>query len=165
MSTFFAAIASGLVWMGLVGETAWSSFAFGVVLGLLLWRFGGARARRPFGPIRALHMSWLGLRLGLYFAWELVLANAEQLRIVLAPRIDVRPRWIHFRTELETPAMRALLGVMISLTPGSLTYEESLSQDGSMVIGIHVLNLRDEARLLEQIRRQFEAPLHEMEQL
>jgi multisubunit Na+/H+ antiporter MnhE subunit len=61
--------------------------------------------------------------------------------------------------------MRALLGVMISLTPGSLTYEESLSQDGSMVIGIHVLNLRDEARLLEQIRRQFEAPLHEMEQL
>jgi hypothetical protein len=34
-----------------------------------------------------------------------------------------------------------------------------------MTIGVHVLDLCDEARLLEHIRRRFEAPLHELENL
>ena len=94
-----------------------------------------------------------------------MVANVQQLRIVLAPRIDVQPGWIRYRSELETPALRALLGAMISLTPGSLTYEESLLPDGSWSIALHVLDMRDEAHVVEQIRRRFEAPLRAMERL
>ena len=93
------------------------------------------------------------------------MAVVEQLRIVLAPRIDVHPGWIRFDTELETPAMRVLLGVVLSLTPGSLTYEESISEDGACDIALHVLDLRDEDRLVERIRARFEAPLRAMETL
>ena len=163
MSTFFVAILAGVVWMGLSAETGWGTFAVGALIGLVVWRVEGASAHRPFGPVRALRLTGLGLWLFAVFLWELVVAVVEQARIVLAPRIDVRPGWIRFDTELETPAMRALLGVMVSLTPGSLTYEESLSEDGTCSLALHVLDLRDEGRVIEQIRTRFEAPLRAME--
>jgi len=163
MASFFVAILGGLAWMGLVSEIGWGGFGFGALVALATWRFEGGRGRRPFGPIRALRLIGLGLRLLAMFLWELVIANIDQLRIVLAPRIDVRPGWIRFRSELETPALRALLGAMLSLTPGSLTYEESLEEDGSFTIALHILDLGDEARLVARMRSRFEAPLRAME--
>ena len=165
MSTFFVAILTGVAWMGLTAEVDWGSFAVGTVIGLAVWRIEGAHAHRPFGPVRALRLTGLGLRLLAVFLWGLVVASIEQLRIVLAPRIDVRPGWAQFNTELETPAMRAVLGLVLSLTPGSLTYEESISEDGVCSLAIHVLDLRDEQRMLDQIRTQLEAPLRAMETL
>jgi multisubunit Na+/H+ antiporter MnhE subunit len=61
--------------------------------------------------------------------------------------------------------MRALLGVVISLTPGSVTYEESISEAETCELSLHVLDLRDEARVVERIRARFEAPLRAMETL
>jgi multisubunit Na+/H+ antiporter MnhE subunit len=165
MSSFFVAILSGLAWMGLLGEIGWVSFAVGATLGLAVWRIEGARARRPFGPVRALRLTWLGARFLAIFLYELHVAVVEQIRIVLAPRMDVQPGWIRLSTELETPAMRVLLGVVLSLTPGSLTYEESISEDGVCELSLHVLDLRNEERLVERIRARFEAPLREMETL
>jgi multicomponent K+:H+ antiporter subunit E len=107
----------------------------------------------------------MGARFFVVFLWELVVAVGEQLRIVLAAPIDVRPGWVRFSTELETPVMRAALGLVISLTPGSLTYEESVSDNGVCDLALHVLDLRDEERLLERIRTRFEAPLRAMETL
>jgi multisubunit Na+/H+ antiporter MnhE subunit len=165
MAIFFVATLTGLVWMGLLGEVGWGSFGVGVALGLAVWRVEGVRSRRAFGPVRALRLTWLATRFFAVFLVELLVAVVEQVRIVLAPRIDVRPGWVRFTTELETPAMRVLLGVVISLTPGSLTYEESISEDGVCDLAIHVLDLRDEGRLVERIRARFELPLREMEVL
>jgi multisubunit Na+/H+ antiporter MnhE subunit len=164
MSTFFFAILAGLVWMGLTADLGWGAFAFGAVVALTLGRFSGPRAHRRFGPLRALLLVGLGLRLLVVFLWDLLLANLEQLRIVLAPRIDIQPGWIRFRSELETPAMRALLGAMLSLTPGSVTYEDISSEEGCFIC-LHVLDLRDEEQFVARIRRRFEAPLHAMEVL
>jgi multisubunit Na+/H+ antiporter MnhE subunit len=164
MSTFFIAVFAGLVWMSLSANFGWGSFAFGAVVALALGRFAGLRAHRRFGPLRALVLLWLGLRLLAVFLFELLVANIDQLRIVLAPRIDIQPGWIRFRSELETPAMRALLGAMVSLTPGSVTYEDMPSEEGGYIC-LHVLDLRDEDRLVALIRRRFEAPLHAMEVL
>jgi multicomponent K+:H+ antiporter subunit E len=165
MSTFYVAILTGVVWMGLLGELGPGTFAVGACLGLVVWRVEGFRARRPFGPLRALRLAGMGLRFFVVFLWELLVAVLEQVRIVLAPRLDVRPGWVRFHTELETPAMRALLGVVISLTPGSVTYEESISEAETCELSLHVLDLRDEARVVERIRARFEAPLRAMETL
>ena len=164
MSTFFFAILAGLVWIGLNKHLSWGNFAFGAVVALAVGHFFGVHAHRRFGPLRALRLVWMGLRVLAVFLWELLVANFDQLRIVLAPRIDIHPGWIRFRSELETPAMRALLGAMISLTPGSVTYEDVSSEEGCYIC-LHVLDLRDEARLVEHIRRRFETPLHAMETL
>jgi multisubunit Na+/H+ antiporter MnhE subunit len=115
--------------------------------------------------VRALRLAWQGLQLFAVFLWELVVANLEQLRVILAPRIAVTPGWIRIRSDLETPAARALLGVMISLTPGSLTYEEGPTEDGSWILSLHVLDLRDEEQLVAQIRSRFESRLRAMERL
>ncbi len=163
MSILFIPIVTGLAWMGLTAEIGWSAFAVGAGIGLLIWRLGGTPNRKPFQLVRALRLARPGSKLFAYFLWELVVANVEQLRIVLAPRIDIRPGWIRYRSELETPGMQALLGVMITLTPGSLTYEESAGEDGSFGISLHVLDLRDEEQVLERIRTRFEVPLRAME--
>ena len=165
MSSFFVAVLTGVAWMGLSAQISWGSFAVGAVIGLVIWRVEGIHSRRPFGPVRALRLTWMGARLLVVFLWELVVAVVGQLRIVLAPRIDIRPGWVRFSTELETPAMRVVLGLMISLTPGSLTYEESVSENGVCELSLHVLDLREEERMLEQIRTRFEAPLRAMETL
>ena len=165
MSTFFVAILTGLAWMGLLGDIGWGSFALGAVLGFVIWRIEGHRARRPFGPVRALRLAWLGLRFLGVFLYELLVAVGEQLRIVLAPRIDVQPGWVRFSTDLETPGARVLLGVVLSLTPGSITYEETVSADGTCELSLHVLDLRDEERMIERLRARFEAPLRVMERL
>ncbi len=165
MATFFLTIVSGLAWMGLTADIGWGAFGFGAIVGLGIRRFAGGRDRQRFGPLRALRLTGLGVRLLLVFLWELAVANIEQLRIVLAPRIELQPGWIRFQSELETPALRALLGAMLSLTPGSLTYEESPGEDGGWSIALHVLDLRDEARLVERLRSRLEAPLRAMETL
>jgi multicomponent Na+:H+ antiporter subunit E len=165
MSSFFVAVLTGVAWMGLSQQIGWVPFAVGAVIGLVVWRVEGISSRRPFGPVRALRLTWMGAGLLVVFLSELVMAVVEQLRIVLAPRINVRPGWVRFRTELETPAMRVALGLMLSLTPGSLVYEESVSEDGACDLALHVLDLHDEDRLLERIRSRFEAPLRAMETL
>ena len=163
MSILFIPILTGLAWMGLTAEIGWGAFAVGASFGLVVWRLGRSSERKPFRITRARHLIGLGGRVFALFLWELVIANFEQLRIVLAPRIDIRPGWIRYRSELETPGMQALLGVMITLTPGSLTYEESPGEDGSFGISLHVLDLRDEEQVVERIRTRFEAPLRAME--
>ncbi|MFW5741398.1 MAG: Na+/H+ antiporter subunit E [Myxococcota bacterium] len=60
--------------------------------------------------IAAAHVTWL-------FAWELTLSNFQQLRVVLGPARLVQPHWLSFQTELASPALRALLGTLISLPP------------------------------------------------
>ena len=165
MSTFFMPILTGVAWMGLTADLAWGTFVVGALLGLGIWRLERASAHRPFGVLRAARLVGMGSRLLVVFLWEMVVTNYEQLLLVLAPRIDVRPGWIQFRSELETPAMRALLGMLITLTPGSMTYEASTGEDGVCYFGIHVLDLRDEARVVEHIRSRFEEPLLAMESL
>ena len=107
-------------------------------------------------------LAWASVKVAAIFTWELVLANFGQLRIVLAPRIEVQPRWVHFELALESPALRALLGVMISLTPGTLVCDEAPHEDGFHV-WIHVLDSDDPEAVINRIRRRLEAPLRALE--
>ena len=64
-----------------------------------------------------------------------------------------------------------LVGMMVSVTAAlengttDGVAQEAEAEDGAWTIGIHVLDLRDETRLVERIRARFEAPLREMERL
>ena len=102
------------------------------------------------------------------FLKELVLANLQQLRIVLTPRIRVSPHWLRYRTELETPAMRAVLGSMIVMTPGTVAYKETEAEEGVWTIAVHALHAKDEEeaqKTLDRIHDRFESRLRQMETL
>lgn len=158
MSSVLLALAGGVVWMGLMGVVSPATFLMGCALSaafgrLLDLRAGGAPTAR--GLARALPVV---ARLMAYFVWEVVISNLHQLRVVLALRPRLRPRWIRLDTELESAALRALLGLMISMTPGTLTCEV-----GRRTLFIHVLHAADENAVRERVRRRLEAPLRELE--
>jgi multisubunit Na+/H+ antiporter MnhE subunit len=166
MSAFFFIVFVGTAWMGLRGDISVFTFVIGLLIGFGLWRMFGFRSRRPFSVARAVRLTLLAASLFLIFLVELVQANLQQLRIVLAPRIAVRPYWLRFRTELETPTMRAVLGTMIVMTPGTVAYGEIEAADGAWIIGVHALNAKDAAdaqATLDRIRKRFESRLKQME--
>jgi multicomponent Na+:H+ antiporter subunit E len=168
MSTFFYMLLAGFVWMALNAEIALSTFLVGAVIGALVWRMVGTRSHRPFTPLRGLRFAWLSGGLLLVFLWELLVANVEQLRVIFSPRIDIQPYWVDFNSELETHTSRALLGLMISMTPGSITCEEIEECEGGFRtchVRIHLLNAVDPDAALERIRRRLEAPLLQLERL
>ena len=168
MSAFFFIIFSGMVWMGLRGDTGVFTFVVGVLLGFGMWRLFGFRSRRPFSIVRAIRLTFLGVSVFIVFLKELMLANLQQLRIVLAPRIRISPHWLRYRTELETPAMRAVLGSMIVMTPGTLAYKETEAEEGGWTIAVHALHAKDEEeaqKTLDRIQDRFESRLRQMETL
>ena len=165
MSGFFFILASGVVWMGLSVDLDLETFIWGAALGSIYWFLRGQESRRPFGVRRALVLIWLGSRLAVTFLWELVVANIDQLRLVLSPRIDIEPGWIEVHCSLQTTPMRVLLGTLLTLTPGSLTFEEKTDENGRWTIHMHLLDTRGGEESLERARRRFEAPLKRMEDL
>jgi multicomponent Na+:H+ antiporter subunit E len=154
---------TGFAWMGLRGDVGVGTFATGMLLGAVVWRVERVRSSKPFQPGRALRLVLRSVAVLSSFGWELLVANWHQLRIVLAPRIDVQPCWAHFDTQLESQALRLVLGVMISLTPGTLICDEVERSDGSVCLWIHILDSDDPDAVIERIRQRLEAPLCALE--
>jgi len=168
MSAFFFILFTGIVWMGLRGDIGVYTFVIGMLLGFGMWRLFRFKSRRPFSIVRAARLTFLGLSVFIVFLKELLLANLQQLRIVFAPRIKVSPHWLQYHTELETPAMRAVLGSMIVMTPGTVAYKETEAEEGGWTIAVHALHAQDEAearKTLDRIHEQFESRLRQMETL
>lgn len=54
---------------------------------------------------------------------EIVISNVRVARIVLHPRCPVRPALLDFDPPIRSSRARALLGIAITLTPGTLTVD------------------------------------------
>ena len=118
--------------------------------------------RRDSGSLfvrRWLRRAILGLQLLVRFAVELLLANLQQAALVLGWPLRVRPRWIRFETRLRSETARTLLGVLISLTPGTLTCDLR----GEILL-IHALNATSDEAAVVRIRQRFESLLLRMEE-
>jgi multicomponent Na+:H+ antiporter subunit E len=57
------------------------------------------------------------------FIEELVRANLNVLRLVLSPRIDIKPGIVEIQTTLKSPIGRLVLANAITLTPGTLVVD------------------------------------------
>ncbi len=165
MASFWLVIMAGLVWMALTKGMTLGAFAAGAFMGIAVWRIEHLKTRQRFSVSRALRFFVAGTILLGHFFVEIIIANLQQLRIVCSPKIEVKPRWIRMRTELETAPMRATLGLMIAMTPGSVCCEELEEPDGSFSIGIHALNAEDDEEIVARIRSKLEIPLRQMERL
>ena len=84
----------------------------------------------------------------------------QQARLVLSWPLEVRPRWIHCPTRLQSPTARTVLGALISLTPGTLTCDLRQS-----TLLIHALNAESDRAVTMRIRERFESLLLRMEEV
>lgn len=86
---------------------------------------------------------------------EITLANIAVIRLILSQREEIEPKLVTFRSSLRTPAARAFLANVITLTPGTITVtlENDICTvhclDESMAEGIEDLEFQKRLSKLE----------------
>jgi multicomponent K+:H+ antiporter subunit E len=150
-----ASLLLALVWLLLVNELSAGQIVLGVLLGLMLplltLRF---RATRP--PVRRLRVAVTLLGVFLY---DLVVANLAVARAVLGSMSHVRPRLVQVPLDMTEPAAIALLGGLVSLTPGTVLIDIDLRRG---VLRIHVLLAGDDAAFARDIKTRYESRIKEI---
>src|SRR5690625_6384239 len=87
-----------IVWMFLSTSFTPQTFVIGYLIGILILLI----MRRYFKERFYLGWIWAAIKLILIFLRELVMSNITVLRIVLDPKMDIKPGVFAFPTELES---------------------------------------------------------------
>jgi len=125
--------------------------AFGLLLPRALRPFLG-QGSRPRHPLRVLRFTALVL-------WDIVVSNLVVARLVLSPWSRPQPAWVEVPLDATHPVGIALLGTIITTTPGtvSCTVDEQ-----RRCILVHALDCHDPAALAAQIKARYELPLRQI---
>lgn len=143
------------LWMFFESSITLSTFIIGYLLGLLIIfvmrRFFSSR----FYLYRVFAVIWLVL----LFLKELLLSNLAVLKVVLKPKLSIRPGIFALKTELDSDWEITLLANLITLTPGTLVVD--LSKD-SKTLYIHAMDIEDADEAVESIKLSFEKAIMEV---
>jgi multicomponent K+:H+ antiporter subunit E len=102
---------------------------------------------------------------GLMVLWDIVIANLQVIRLVLGPNKKLRPAFVIVPLDLTDHLAITILASTVSLTPGTVSADVlPLNAEGAepRFLLLHVLDLADEAELIEQVKQRYEAPLKEI---
>lgn len=137
------------------GDFTVGTFVTGYIIGLV-----AVYILRNFLPGRFYlkRLYWM-VRLFLVFIIELVKANVDVVRIVMAPKIDIHPGFYAYPNDLEEEWEVALLSTLITLTPGTVVV--AISEDYS-IIYIHGLDMDDADAEIANIKTSFENVIKEV---
>ncbi|ELZ26732.1 multisubunit na+/h+ antiporter, mnhe subunit [Halogeometricum pallidum JCM 14848] len=128
----------------LVGE-----LLIGLVVGMLIAYFLRGFYTPTLGPVRAFKVApYAGLYL-LVFLKELVTANWDVAKRVLAPSMPIDPGVIEVPLRVRTAAAITTIANSITLTPGTLTMDYNAQTN---TLYVHSLDGSDPDALLEPIR-------------
>ncbi|MFC4738196.1 Na+/H+ antiporter subunit E [Bacillus daqingensis] len=150
-------IVIALIWMLLQNSFTFVHFVFGYIVGLGMLFFLRRFLRFDFYFRRV----YAFMKLLLLFAYKLVEANWDLIKIILRPKMDITPGIIAVPTVLKTDWEKTLLANLISLTPGTLTMD--FSEDGNTLF-IHAINVPDKEQAIREIHESFEKAILEVTQ-
>ncbi|MDQ0163906.1 Na+/H+ antiporter subunit E [Bacillus alveayuensis] len=143
------------IWMFLQNDYSGSSFFIGYVLGLLI-----IFALRRFFPRRFYLYNVIAvIKLIFIFLKELVLSNIAVLKVILSPKLTMRPGIFALETELEKDWEITLLANLITLTPGTLVVDVS---DDNKTLYIHAMDIDDVDQVRMDIKNSFEKAIKEV---
>jgi multicomponent K+:H+ antiporter subunit E len=144
-----------LIWLLLVNTVAPGQMFLGALLATVIPLF-----TIRFWPDQPCMRSPLTLATYLaVFFFDIVMANLTVARLILGRVKRLRPAFITLPLDLKNDFAITLLAHTISLTPG--TVSAHVAEDRRSLL-IHVLDLDDEARLVQRIKQRYEAPLKEI---
>ena len=133
-----------------------------LLIPLLIHRFRDSQpvVERPF----------LALRYMLRVLADIVVANAQVAVLILGPRKKLNPAFVRVPLDLKHDLPITILASTVSMTPGTVSAEILPSSElidpnepaPQRWLLIHVLNLTDEAELIDSIKQRYEAPLKEI---
>lgn len=107
----------------------------------------------------------LALHYGLTVICDIVVANFQVIRLVLGPNKTLRPAFVKVPLDLKNNLAVTILASTVSLTPGTVSADVlplNAGSDDDRYLLVHVLDLADEAALIQLVKQRYEAPLKEM---
>lgn len=131
------------------------SFIKGYIFGLLIIFV----LRRSFGSRFYLFRLWSFIKLIFIFIKELILSNIAIVKVVLKPKLDMRPAIFAMDTELTRDWQITLLSSLITLTPGTLVID--VSEDNKTLF-IHAMNIGEVEDEINSIKNSFEKAILEV---
>lgn len=90
------------------------------------------------------------------YLWEIVLSTVRIGRLVLSPRLCLRPRFVEVPLDLRGDFPRFLFACLISMTPGSMSVGLDSRRD---VLVVHLLDAPDPEAAVREMKTVFETPL------
>jgi multicomponent Na+:H+ antiporter subunit E len=138
-----------LVWLALTGSWTPGNGLLGVVLAALVTSFAREQARprditpRPF--------KIFGL--ALLFLYELLLSGLRVARLVLSPRMQLKPGIFAYQMKVDRNFEISLLANLITLTPGTLSVDVS---DDRRTLFVHAIDCADPDQVRRDIAEGFE---------
>ncbi|WP_433744096.1 Na+/H+ antiporter subunit E [Falsibacillus pallidus] len=143
------------LWMFLQNSFKGKDFFIGYLLGLLII-FG---LRRFFKSRFYLLRAAAILNLLYIFIKELLLANWAVFKVILKPKLDMKPGIFAMTTTLETKWEVTVLANLITLTPGTFVIDVSTD---NKILYIHAMDVPDVEEAIDGIRNSFEKAILEV---
>ncbi len=112
----------------------------------------------------------LALKQLLIVIYDIITANIQVAILIVGPNKKLRPAFVKVPLDMTDALPITLLASTVSLTPGTVSAEVyPVSEEHHVAdpneqrfLLIHVLDLKDEAELIHQIKTRYEAPLKEI---
>ena len=148
-------LAIAISWILLQGSLAPAHLLWAAILALALpWLVHDFLGR--YGRLRAIGPAF---RLAAVVLVDIVRANLAVARIVLHPGREPRPAWVRVPYTLTDARGIALLGAIITNTPGTVS---SVVDENRREILVHALDAPDPEAVVAEILERYERPLTEI---
>ncbi|MCC5830417.1 MAG: Na+/H+ antiporter subunit E [Phycisphaeraceae bacterium] len=137
-----------LVYLALSNNLEWRNIVTGVLLTVLLFLLLRPRVE----PISLRQLVISGFSLILYvlvIAWDVFRNGLVVARIVLSPRLPIKPGVIAVDSETRSPLLQALSAHAITISPGEMVME--IDKRGTLYT--HCLNLEHSEALAQVAQR------------
>jgi multicomponent Na+:H+ antiporter subunit E len=149
-----AVLLLALAWLALTGSFTIANALLGLVLAALVSAFAREQRRRNRIAIR----MPATVRLAVLFLRELVLSAYRVARLVVTPRMDIRPGIFAYRLKLDRNFEITLLANLITLTPGTLSVDVSPDRK---TLFVHAIDCSDPEKNRRDIAEGFERAIME----
>ena len=141
-------------WCALWGGFSSVNLVAGFLVGFLALSVAGPIFGQTGYSGRVIRMA----KLGLYFAWELIISSGQVVWDVLTPVHRSRPAIVAIPLDIKDPLQITVLANLISLTPGSLTLDTSRDD---RTLYVHAMFVDDPDDVRRRIKTGFERRVRE----
>lgn len=154
MKLYLINILLALVWTAVTGSFTLANIVFGFLLG------AGALylIREQVGSLGYFRRGMKLAALALLFLYELVLSAWRVAKLVLSPRMDLKPGIFSYPLTVDRDFEITLLANLITLTPGTLSVDVS---DDRRTLYVHAIDCSDAEQLRRDIAEGFERRIME----
>jgi multicomponent Na+:H+ antiporter subunit E len=149
LTKYVTAVLFALIWCAVSGSFSIPNIVLGVALGALALYIVRERVASEVAFARA----WGVLALAGIFLVELLLSATRVAKLVLTPRMDIRPGIFAYPLTVDRDFEITLLANLITLTPGTLSVDVSPDRK---TLYVHALDCSDLEANIRDIKTAFE---------